>query len=266
MHEDSVFARPRTVESLAECAFYHTMELPGFGTVQGQWDLRAGIRDYLGGVELRGERVLDVGTGSGCLAFWMERQGADVVGYDISDAFDWDVVPYAGVDTDAERAERRRHIAMVNNSFWLARRALGSSVRAAYGSVYAISEELGEFDVVVLGSILLHLRDPFRALEQALPRARETAIVTDVLPRRSLLVPPVARWFGPCAEFLPDGRAGAPSDSWWRITPALVVRMLSVLGFGDTAVTVHSQPFQGRPQRLFTVVGTRTAPHAGRRS
>ena len=260
-----MFARPRTVESLAECAFYHTMDLPGFGTVEGQWDLRSGIRDYLGRVELRGKRVLDVGTASGCLAFWMESQGADVVGYDISEAFDWDVVPYAGVDTDAQRAERRGHIARLNNSFWLARRALGSSVRAAYGSVYAIPDGLGEFDVAVLGSILLHLREPFRALEQALRLTRETAIVTDVLPRRSLLVPAVARWFGPCAEFLPDGRAGAPDDSWWRITPALVVRMLGVLGFGETSVTVHSQPFQGRPQRLFTVVGRRAVPLGERR-
>jgi len=40
-----------------------------------------------------------------------------------------------------------------------------------------------------------------------------------------------ARWFGPCAEFLPDGATRTPTDSWWRLTPALVVRMLGVLGF-----------------------------------
>lgn len=257
--EETVFARPWVVESLDECEFYHTMDLPRYGTVQGQWDLRVGLGEYLGRVDFRAKRVLDVGTASGCLAFWMERAGAEVVGYDISDAFDWDVVPFDGLDVDAEQSTRKKHIARLNNSFWLAHRALRSSVQVAYGSVYAIPETIGRFDVAVLGSILLHLRDPFRALEQALRLTRETVVVTDALPRRSLLVPAVARWFGPCAEFLPNGATRTPTDSWWRLTPALVVRMLGVLGFGNTRVTLHSQLFKGRPQRLFTVVGQRAA-------
>ena len=52
----------------------------------------------------RGKRVLDVGTSSGFLCFEMERRGAEVVAFDLSDEFDGDAVPFASVDMN-ERAE-----------------------------------------------------------------------------------------------------------------------------------------------------------------
>lgn len=259
MATDEAFAAPRFVDDIRDCDFYHTMDLPGFGVVSGQWDLRAGVREYLGSTELDGKRVLDVGTASGFLAFWMERAGARVVGYDLSELDDWDVVPFASVDVAADRTARKGQIRRVNNSFWLAHRLLKSSVRVAYGSVYHIPEGIGRFDVAVFGSILLHLRDPFLALERALRLTGETAIVADVVPRRALLVPPLARWIGPSMDFLPDARTCAPRDSWWRPTPAAVVRMLGVLGFANCTVTYHTQRYTGKATRLYTVVGRRTA-------
>ena len=42
----------------------------------------------------------------------------------------------------------------------------GSSVQAIEASAYDLSPEfVGTFDVVVCGSLLLHLREPLRALE-----------------------------------------------------------------------------------------------------
>jgi SAM-dependent methyltransferase len=257
MESEALYTRPRTIESADECEFYHAMDLPGVGPIDGAWDLRAGVREYLGGLEPSGKRVLDVGTASGFLAFWMEGAGADVVGYDLSEEQDWDLVPYAGVDPAVERAARKEHIRRLNNSFWFAHRALGSAVKLAQGSVYEIPAALGAFDVAVFGSILLHLRDPFRALERALALTRETAVVTDVLPRRAVLVPVLARWLGPTLEFLPDASRGSPTDSWFRLSPHAVVRMLGVLGFVDSSVSFHRQLYGGVARRLFTVVARR---------
>src|SRR5258706_8611933 len=89
------FAAPRTPR-LDECYFYHRMDLPGVGTVGSEWDLRGGIDAYLGQVEFAGRSAVDVGTASGQLCFEMERRGATVVGYDLSDEYDWDIVPYDG--------------------------------------------------------------------------------------------------------------------------------------------------------------------------
>ncbi len=257
MTDDTVFAPARTVEDLNDCYFYHTMDLPGFGTVAGEWDLRAGVDDYLGHVETGGKRVLDVGTASGFLAFTLENRGAEVVGYDLPPGADIDVVPFAGTDLEAERARWRDGLRRLQNSFWLARRALGSEIRVAYGSVYDVPPALGTFDLAVVGSLLLHLRDPFRALEQVAARTRKAVVVTDVLARRSLLVPALARWFGPSMLFLPRADRQAPRNAWWNLAPRAVAEMLGVLGFPSARITYHSQPFLGRPVRLFTVVASR---------
>src|SRR5436190_1863508 len=51
------------------------------------------------------------------------------------------------------------------NGFEIAREALGSRVERVVASVYDLSpQRLGKFDVVVCGSLLLHLRDPVGAL------------------------------------------------------------------------------------------------------
>ena len=70
------YALPRVVTDLADCAFYHSMDLPGHGTVEGMFDLRGAVDEYLGGVDLRGKRVLELGTADGFLCFEMERRGA----------------------------------------------------------------------------------------------------------------------------------------------------------------------------------------------
>src|SRR5438309_9495401 len=91
----SIYAPSRTVTDINECHFYHTIDVPGHGLMEGEWDLRRGIRAYLGGVEFSGKRVLELGSASGFVTFHMEREGADVIGYDLSDQQDWDVVPFA---------------------------------------------------------------------------------------------------------------------------------------------------------------------------
>jgi len=251
------------IGELQRCLFYHTMDLPGVGTVTGDWDLRPGIADYLANTRLDGRRVLDVGTASGFLAFSAERFGAEVVAFDLSPEDDWDVVPFAGSGFAGRQAERKEMIGRVNNSFWLAHRALGSTVRMVYGSVYSMPPALGRFDVSILGSILLHLRDPFRALEQAARLTDRTMIVADLLPGRSFLVPPLARWFGPCLRFLPDPSCGKPWEAWWHLSPLAVVRMLGVLGFTDARVVHHRQLHQRRPVRMFTVVANRQGSPSG---
>ena len=67
MSNHVIYAAPRLVEDPADCYFYHTMDLPGHGTVTGEWDLRGREAAYLGNVDFQGKRVLEVGTASGHL-------------------------------------------------------------------------------------------------------------------------------------------------------------------------------------------------------
>ncbi len=71
--------RERPAVGLEDCHFYHTMEVPGYGVIEGDWDLRAGVDAYLGGVSFANQRVLEIGPASGLLTFEMEKRGAAVV-------------------------------------------------------------------------------------------------------------------------------------------------------------------------------------------
>jgi tRNA (mo5U34)-methyltransferase len=151
-------------EAVASHLWYHTMELrPGVVT-PGWFDLRP-IVDGLPWPDVAGKRCLDVGTYDGFLAFELERRGAaEIVAIDIDDHDQWDWPP----DVRATGGENLAKLAgpEKGRGFRIASQALGSKVDRRPVSVYDLAPGLmGRFDVVVCGSLLLHLRDPLRALE-----------------------------------------------------------------------------------------------------
>ncbi len=291
-----LYVQARQVTDVAECSFYHSMDIPGVGPVEGPWDLRPGVDAYLGHVDLAGKRVLELGTADGYLSFHMERQGAEVVSFDLSETDSWDVVPYARtgqgevshtalgpegsgrhdgarIDTvgeppswvTASDGAAGSHMRKLNNAYWLAHRAFGSGARLVHGNIYAVPPELGPVDVSVFGAVLLHTRDPFSALVPALRLTRQTVVVTEAL--GLLHMPNALRRFRellpapmrrPLMRFVPDWRTSSHPDGWWRLTPEIVQAFLGVLGFERSRVSTHKQLFGGRAKQLFTVVGHRT--------
>ena len=144
--------------------WYHTLELePGLVT-PGWFDLRP-IVDALPWPEIEGRRCLDIGTYDGFLAFEMERRGAaEVVAVDIADHDQWDWPPSLRARGGTELA--RLAGPEKGAGFALAAELLQSNVKRHEMSIYDLdASELGTFDVVTCGSLLLHLRDPQRALE-----------------------------------------------------------------------------------------------------
>jgi hypothetical protein len=251
------YAPERTVTSLNECWFYHVMELPGHGEVPGQWDLRNGVDAYLGHVSVAGKRILEVGTASGFLCFEMEKRGAEVIAYDLSENELWDIVPFDGKVTEDNAQRARRMIKKLNNSWWFARNILKSKANVVYGSVYDIPIEIGEVDISTFGCILLHLRDPFLALQRAAAITTRTMIVTDLV------------WGGspetiPDISFYPDPDQDkrGQAETWWHFSPSLISRYLKILGFRNTEISYHQQIHQGidgpAKLNLFTVVGNRS--------
>jgi SAM-dependent methyltransferase len=145
--------------------WYHTIEVASGQTTPGYFDLRP-IVDLMPWPDVRGKRCLDVATYDGFLAFELERRGAsEVVAIDLAshDQLDWPphLVRRGLPEKMADLLGREMGV-----GFRVARDLLGSSVERVELSVYDLDpERLGEFDVVVCGSLLLHLRDPLRALE-----------------------------------------------------------------------------------------------------
>ena len=146
--------------------WYHTIELTPAVVTPGWFDLRP-IVDLMPWPDVRGKRCLDVGTWDGFLAFELERRGAaEVVAIDIGSHEHWDWPPVlrarGGPEDMQELAGREQGV-----GFRVARDALGSTVEHRTLSVYDLDPGVvGEFDVVTCGSLMLHLRDPMRALER----------------------------------------------------------------------------------------------------
>jgi hypothetical protein len=88
----------------------------------------------------------------------MEKQGAEVVAYDVCDKQEIDVVPYAGSDFQKRIKFWKEDVKMVNNAYWLAHRANKSHAKVVYGTAYEIPDDIGLFDISTFGSVLLHLR------------------------------------------------------------------------------------------------------------
>ena len=146
--------------------WYHSIELAPGVVTPGYVDLRELAPKLLPG-DLSGRRALDVGTFDGFWAFEMERRGAEVVAIDVDtiDSAEWPPLNRPALEQRAQEWD----IAL-GRGFKIASEAIGSSVRRVISNVYDVSPERlgGPVDFVFSGDILLHLRDPVRALEALL--------------------------------------------------------------------------------------------------
>ncbi|MEJ0046139.1 MAG: methyltransferase domain-containing protein [Rhodospirillales bacterium] len=115
--------------------------------------------------DLRGKRVLDVGPASGYFSFLFEQMGANVTALEIVDPAQFD--KYGENPLTTARYGRDPY----NTSVFLRLRdVLASQVTYRRGSVYDIGREVcfeEKFDLVFMGSLLCHIRDPIGALQHA---------------------------------------------------------------------------------------------------
>jgi SAM-dependent methyltransferase len=236
------YTAPRHVTNVEECFFYHHMDLPGLGEVGKGWDLRKTIDGYLGHFDFRGKRVLDVGTASGFLSFEMEKRGAEVVSFDMASRAQWQLVPFRarGFDVPRMHSAFEKRADPIRNGYWLAHRLLKSRARVYYGDIHNIPDDIGQFDVVILGMVLPHLREPFYALAQTARLSRDAIIITQQAPRDQ----------GPIAYFIPNTRMNPDSPetyaAWWVFSEGCFREMLQVLGFAIESVTWQKHMCTGR--------------------
>jgi hypothetical protein len=257
-----VFVASRDDVRLEDCAFYHTMDLPGYGLVKGEWDLRGKEREYLGSYNFAGASVIEFGPASGGLTFFIDRECARIVSFEVADDGHIDILPLATRDYAGEVAFSRFMGRQIKNSWMLARKAFASKARACYGDIYRIPPDIGHYDVGVFAAILLHLRDRFGALRAGAEHIKNAVIVTDVLR------PGCESETESLMRFSPGGESSVLY--WWDLSPGAVVRMLQLVGFPRIEITYHRQriyamteqyvrrePVAAGDVQLYTVVGRR---------
>jgi len=216
-------------------SWYHTIEVrPGVLT-PGAFDLRP-VVGRLPWPDVRGKRCLDIGTYDGFLAFELERRGAsEVVAADLPGHEHWDWELH-----QRERGpEYMRAVAgpSVGTGVRVARELLGSTVRLEQVSVYDLDPgSLGTFDVVVSGSLLLHLRDPLRALQAIRSVCEGSFLCTNQVELRLTLLHPRR------PLFRLDGTSGV--TQWWLANQAGNRQLLRAAGFEILQESrLYSEPF-----------------------
>ncbi|GAC1316767.1 MAG: hypothetical protein NVSMB25_03120 [Thermoleophilaceae bacterium] len=215
-------------------SWYHTLELGPDLVTRGMFDHRPVLARYPLPESLAGLRCLDVGTMDGFWAFELERRGArEVVAIDLDDpeALDWPAAARAGPrEFDELKAERRA----------IAHEALGSAVRWVALSVYDLSPQLGLFDFVFCGDLLVHLKDPITAVERIRSVCTGDAVIcTPIMPSRPWQRRPIAEL---------DGIDGF---TWWTPNMIGLVRLARAAGFArvEPARAFALPPADGGPWR-----------------
>jgi tRNA (mo5U34)-methyltransferase len=228
---------------VGERKWYHTLELAPGVITPGWFDTRPALDVIPFPADLTGTRCLDVGTFDGFWAFEMERRGAsEVVGIDVLDPHQWDW-PH-GSSEEVLRALDEMKDAGVG--FELAVEALGSNVKRFERNVYDLDPAAdGQFDFVYVGSLLLHLRDPVRALERVRSVAADTVLVVDAIDLALTLA------FPRRAIAALDG-IGRPW--WWKPNGAGLARMVESAGFDvlEGPRRFFMKPGAGQPLASFS--------------
>jgi tRNA (mo5U34)-methyltransferase len=197
-------------------SWYHVMELADGEVTDGWFDLRPYVHNYGIPERLDGKRVLEIGTWDGFWAFELERRGAsEVVALDLDDEADLDWPPRR---RPAEFPATRR-----GDGFRLAKESRGSKAERVNCSIYdATPEELGTFDLVFCGSVLIHLRDQLLALERMANLCSGRLILAEEYDKLASLMPfSAARYMADSGQAVVYWR---PSRRTWR-------RMVWTAGF-----------------------------------
>lgn len=248
------FQEPRAIQRLEDCYFYHTLDLPGFGLVQGEWDLRGRFDDYVGGVDLRGKTVLDIGTANGFLTFEAEKRGAkSVVSFDIGDAKFQHLLPFKDNLYSTNYEEWRAHTSAGferwKNGYWLAHRLFHSKAKVFYGNIYDLPTAAGSFDVVIIGSVLEHLSDQVSALASVARLTKSTLVIVTALMETE----------EPLARFLPLADHPRLDYTWWMYSVGTYRTIFKMLGFEIDYIKKNRYQFSlaGGAHERHTIVATR---------
>ncbi|MDQ6782826.1 MAG: class I SAM-dependent methyltransferase [Actinomycetota bacterium] len=210
--------------AIARQPWYHSIALPDGTVTAGAFDHRDLVPFYGIPDDLSGCRVLDVASADGYWSFEFERRGGEVTALDIDSTDDVDLPRQA-----RSHATRTGVSDSLVDGFDLAHRLLDSKVKRVAGSVYDLDpDQLGSFDMVHSGDLLVHLRDPNLALQKIRAMTRGFALLSDAID------PSLDEAAGGAG--LVRYLGGRNTAGWWLPSLTTLAQMVSDAGFARVEV------------------------------
>ncbi len=176
---------------------------------------------------LDGLRVLNVGASSGFFSYEFERRGAaEVVAVELPSWADHDWTPRYRREF-AQRADQERELIdreVMRDAFTIVGQAFGSRrVRRIWKPIYELSaQDLGTFDLVFSGSMLMHVRDPILGLQRLRECCKdEGRLIVSISTSLPDTTEALARFVGEWNQC-----------NWWQLSPRALDEMLTCCDFG----------------------------------
>lgn len=202
----------RRVDSIA--SWYHRIDLGDGVETPGHLRMTDYLRHYHFPERMDGMRVLDVGASTGFFAYEFERRGAaEVVAVELPSwgAHDW--TPRYRRElmqkTDSEKTTIDREVMF--DGFTIVGEALGSKrVRRIWKTIYELNrEELGTFDIVFSGAMLMHVRDPVLGIQRMRDCTADNGrLIVSISTTMADATEPIARFVGEWNQC-----------NWWQMSP-----------------------------------------------
>jgi tRNA (mo5U34)-methyltransferase len=243
--------------------WYHAVDLGDGLVTPGDYDYRDILCRFRFPLDMRGMRVLDIGSATGFFAFEFEKRGAHVTSVELPSISDWDMI--TGGDKErtlqgmmagqAARDLDELNYLHLDGPFRFCCAMLNSKVSRCHATIYDLSAELlGDvgFDLVFVGDVLPHVFSPLGALNSVAPLCAGTLVISQGL----------ARVGGrrPVMVYRGGGARRGDSRSWWQPNRPCISQMLCRVGFR----TVNFVDEFRVTNRRNGVSSRRTVIHAGK--
>lgn len=252
-------AREVGCEDVSDYFWYHTIDLGDGLVTPGTYDYRFNLDQFHFPENMKGMRVLDVGSGTGFFAFEFERRGAEVTSVDLPSMANLDRFPGETLEQTIRKVEgmmrehalysseqkkeifgiealKELHRTHLDGPFKFCHRRLKSKVARCYSTIYEVSREKlgrGDFDLVFIGDVLVHTINPLQALAAVAALCQGTLVVSQVLAET-----PESR---PMMLYVGGDQPGKDEVTWWWPNQQCFEQMLRKLGFREaTMVGYHT--------------------------
>ncbi|MGE3173079.1 MAG: class I SAM-dependent methyltransferase [Planctomycetota bacterium] len=224
----------RTPEQIADIqrkvgqiqSWYHRIDLGDGIETPGHFRMRDYLKYYGFPDRLDGLRVLDVGASTGFFAYEFERRGAaEVVGVELPSWADHDFTPRYRRGFDQKTQDERQNIdrEVMHDGFAVVGEALGSTrVRRIWKAIYDLDPaEIGEFDIVFSGAMLMHVRDPILGIQRMRACTKQSGrLIVSISTTMPDAAEPIARFVGEWDQC-----------NWWQMSPRCLDEVLKCCDF-----------------------------------